>query len=55
MTEFFQQALLPESYERFNKLLEDPDTIVTVDVLGEVTGWLVEQYSARPTVESKDS
>lgn len=55
MTEFFGRALLPESYERFNKILEDPETIVPVDVLGEITGWLVEQYSARPTEEPEGS
>lgn len=55
MTEFFEKALLPESYERFSALLEAPDTIVPVDTLGEITGWLVEQYSARPTEEPKGS
>ena len=55
MTDFFEKALLPESYERFSALLEDPDTIVPVDTLGEITGWLVEQYSARPTEEPKGS
>ena len=45
---FFAKALLPESLERFNALLTDPEKIVTVDTLGEIAGWLTEQYSGRP-------
>ena len=46
---FFAKVLLPESFERFLKLVEDPSKIVTVEKLGEITSWLVEQYSSRPT------
>lgn len=53
--QFFEAVLEPESHERFNALLHDPDKIVTVEELGEITGWLVEQYSGRPTQESSDS
>lgn len=53
--EFFKVALVSESYKRFYTLIHDPDRIVTVDTLGEITGWLVEQYSGRPTQESSDS
>jgi len=55
ITKFYGSALLPESYERFEALIHDPDKIVTVETLGEITGWLVEQYSGRPTQESSDS
>jgi hypothetical protein len=47
--DFFKTVLMPESYERFDKLATDPDKIVDVDTLGEIVGWLVEQYSERPT------
>jgi hypothetical protein len=47
--DIFSKALLPESYERFVKLIDDKDKIVTVEALGEITAWLVEQYSGRPT------
>jgi hypothetical protein len=46
---FFETVLVPESHERFNKLATDPETIVDVNTLGEIVGWLVEQYSERPT------
>jgi hypothetical protein len=52
---FFAKVLLPESFERFLKLVEDPSKIVTVEKLGEITSWLVEQYSSRPTLGLEDS
>jgi hypothetical protein len=52
---FFAKVLLPESFERFLKLVEDPSKIVTVEKLGEITSWLVEQYSSRPTSGLEDS
>lgn len=51
MTDFFAAAMKPESHERFDKLLNDPERIVTVEVLGDITAWLVEEYSSRPTQE----
>ncbi len=47
--DIFSRTLLPESYERFSKLIDDKEKIVTVETLGEITAWLVEQYSGRPT------
>lgn len=55
ITEFFSKTLLPESYERFEALINDPDRIVTVDTLGEITSWMVETYTARPTQEPERS
>ena len=55
MTTFFKTTLVEESYERFNTLLEDPDKIVSVETLGEITGWLVSEYSGRPTSGPEDS
>ena len=54
VTGFFAKALTPESYARFNILLES-DKIVTVETLGEITSWLVEQYSGRPVEGPTDS
>src|SRR5210317_1760581 len=42
---FFKAVLETESYERLDALLHDPERIVPVEDLGEITGWLVEQYS----------
>ena len=46
---FFDACLMPESKERLENLLADPEKIVPVETLGEITAWLVEQYSTRPT------
>lgn len=46
--DFFKATLTPESMKKFENLLETPDKIVTVETLGEITAWLVEQYSGRP-------
>jgi hypothetical protein len=53
--DFFSVALLPESYKRFTKILESDDQIVTVEALGEISGWLMEQYSSRPEQGSEPS
>lgn len=45
---FFSQVLTDESLVRFNALLSDKDKIVTVETLGEITGWIVEQLTNRP-------
>lgn len=46
--EFFSRVLTDESLARFNALLADKDKIVTVETLGEITGWIVEQLTNRP-------
>lgn len=53
--DFFKKTLFDESYERFQNLLNDPDKIVTVETLSEITGWLVSEYSERPTQEPEGS
>lgn len=47
--DFFNAVLTPDSLAAFNTLLDTPDKIVTVETLGDITGWIVEQYSSRPT------
>jgi len=49
INDFFKVVLKPESYDQFNALATDPDRIVDVETLTEIVGWLVEQYSDRPT------
>ena len=48
ITDFFSRALVEESLERFNSLIVDKERIVSAETLGEITGWLVEQYADRP-------
>ena len=49
ITDFFKNVLVEESYTRFDALVSDPDKIVSVDMLGQISAWLVEVYTARPT------
>lgn len=46
--DFFGHVLTDESLDRFNALLTSKEKIVSVNALGEITAWLVEQYSSRP-------
>lgn len=50
---FFEKVLLPESYERFDALAQDPERIVTMETLGEIVSWIMEEYSNRPTQGSE--
>lgn len=49
VSKFFNTVLVPESSERFETLINDPDRVVTVEKLTEIVSWLVEQYTERPT------
>lgn len=55
INDFFKLCLIDESYTRFEALLSNPDKIVTVETLGEITAWLVEEYSSRPTQQPEPS
>lgn len=49
VTDFFNAVLEDESLERFNALLEDKHRIVSMETLGKITEWLMEEYAGRPT------
>jgi hypothetical protein len=42
-------CMVKEDKERFIELLDDPDTAVPIELLGEITQWLAGEYSNRPT------
>jgi len=46
---FFMNVLADESHERFQALLTDKEKIVSMDTLANITSWLVEEYTDRPT------
>lgn len=50
LLKFFSRVLMPESHERFEKLAEDPERIVSINTLSEIVQWLVEEYTGRPTL-----
>ena len=55
LASFFEKVLVPESFERFDALANDPDRIVTVSTLAQIVGWVMEQYSDRPNEGSENS
>jgi hypothetical protein len=55
ITEFFENVLLPESWTRFDALMNDPEKIVNVETLAKITEWLMEAYSDRPEAQPEDS
>lgn len=48
----FPSALYPEDYVRFTALIRDPDRIVDLETLSEIVGYLIEEYTSRPTKAS---
>lgn len=52
---FFESCMPADQYKAFMELLNDPDLIFDMEVIGEIAGWLVEQYTARPTQPSSSS
>jgi hypothetical protein len=43
------------SLGRLRTVLDDPDTEIEIDELAELVGWLVEQYTSRPTQKPDSS
>jgi hypothetical protein len=48
MDKFFAAVLKPESKVACDTILSDPEKITTLDTLGEIVAWLMEEYSTRP-------
>lgn len=48
--QFFLRILAPESRERFQALIDDPDTLIDIAQLDYIGGWLIREVSGmRPT------
>lgn len=48
ITEFFQKVLTDESWARFDALINSKDKFVSIETLGEITGWIIQEYTDRP-------
>ena len=55
MDKFFNAVLKPDSKKRFDEVLSDSEKITTLDTLGDIVGWLMEEYSNRPKEQSTAS
>jgi hypothetical protein len=47
--DFFKECMETPEYDRFTALLNDPKKIFNMEKIGEIAGWMVEEYAARPT------
>lgn len=52
---FFKKVMEDKEYERFMEELNNPEIIYDIAEIGEIAGWLVEEYAERPTERSKSS
>lgn len=47
---FFEDALIEEDYQRFAKLIKDPDVLIDMETLMEIIAYLIEEYAdSRPS------
>lgn len=53
--DFFKDCMEEAEYERFRAYLNQPDLIIEMTTIGEIASWLVEEYTARPTLRSENS
>lgn len=49
LDEFFSKVMEDSEFQRFQEHLNNPRVIIDMEKLGEIAGWLVEEYSTRPT------
>jgi len=49
LVNFITAVLLDDQVEPFLDLVHSKDTIIEIDLLGEIVTWLVEEYAGRPT------
>lgn len=52
---FFEYCMEPAEYERFQKVLDDPETLVEIETIGEIVSYLIEEYTGRPTEQPSPS
>jgi hypothetical protein len=51
---FFEDAMEADEYERFQEYLKGP-VIIDMELIGDIASWLVEEYTSRPTQQSRPS
>lgn len=52
---FFDYVLTEESLKRFKELLDSKDKVVTLEVITDISAWLIEEYTNRPLQQSEAS
>lgn len=49
VVDFISRALVPGEREVFKKVVEDPDTAIHLEQLGEIANYIMAEVSGRPT------
>lgn len=49
VVDFIERTLVPGERDVFRKLVEDPDTIISLEQLGEIANYIMAEVSGRPT------
>lgn len=52
---FLKSSMDESEYERFNKLINDPEVIIDISLIGEIVSYLIEEYGERPTKGQENS
>lgn len=52
---FISGCMSDADAEQFLLTIHDKDTVVPLDTLGAIAGWLAEEYTSRPTTPSSSS
>lgn len=52
LDEIFKAAIVTEQFDEFKAFIADPHNGITIEILGEISGYLSEAYSGRPTQPS---
>ena len=47
-----RSVMVPEEWDRLNKVLHDPKNRIDIKTISEVVGYITEQYTSRPTSAS---
>lgn len=53
--ELFEHCMPPEEYQRFDELLLSPTKITKMNTITSIAGYLIEEYTSRPTQQSSPS
>ncbi|QOR55354.1 MAG: hypothetical protein SHS37scaffold145_5 [Phage 71_18] len=53
--QFMRDVLIDADVPRFEELIHSKSAQVDVEVLGDITNWLMEEYAGRPTLPSSAS
>jgi hypothetical protein len=52
---FFEEIMPEDEHEKFQEHIKSPKEIVELELLSDIVGYVIEQYTDRPTLASETS